>query len=56
MNRRAAAYDRAERRFSPVRGMVRDPEHLPPPGQAKWLTWLTLAAGAVMCVIAVLLS
>lgn len=25
-------------------------------GQGKWLTWLTLAAGAVMCVMAMLLS
>lgn len=36
--------------------MSSDHERVPQRGHAKWLAWLTLAAGAAMCVIAVLLS
>jgi len=36
--------------------MSSDPERVLPRGHAKWLSWLTLAAGAAMCVVAVLLS
>ncbi len=37
--------------------MSSDHERVPQRGHhAKWLAWLTLAAGAAMCVVAVLLS
>jgi hypothetical protein len=35
--------------------MAKDPARAPSQ-QAVWLSWLTLLAGAVMCIVAVLMS
>jgi hypothetical protein len=36
--------------------MSSNPDRGAPFPQTKWLSWLTLVAGAVMCVVAVLMS
>jgi hypothetical protein len=42
-------------RFILVGPMASNPRR-PFLGQTKWLSWLTLVAGAVMCVVALLMS
>jgi hypothetical protein len=58
MARRVCAYDGVSTSLS-ARMMSTDPGSRftrPAERQVKWLSWVTLLAGAVMCVVAVLLS
>jgi hypothetical protein len=54
MLRAARAYDRETALFL-GKSMASDPDRQSL-RQTKWLSWLTLFAGAVMCVFAVLMS
>jgi hypothetical protein len=53
MGRRLPAYNPRQKHEPSGKPM---PEDQARPQRTKWLSWLTLLAGAVMCVVAVLMS